>query len=202
MAPEKCLYSIFSKNKKAGDKGKKVFNNQIINLQLYNQNIKQDNNITFLGLRFDKYLTFKNQIIYLKKQGYARLNIIKVLSHKQWKIDQNTLLQIYKTMVRSLFDYSLFIFPLISNKNKRSLQNIQDCALRIIFKKKFDFDTSNLHSLANLETLDSRSKQFISNYFTSACANSNPLIEDLLVEFDKFQINFKNENIVTLLDFI
>ena len=47
MAPEKCLYSIFSKNKKAGDKGKKVFNNEIINLQLYNQNIKQDNNITY-----------------------------------------------------------------------------------------------------------------------------------------------------------
>ena len=89
MAPEKCLYSIFSNNRKAGEKGKKGFNKELLNLKLYNHSIKQDNNITFLGLRFDKYLTFKNQIIYLKKQGYARLNIIKVLSHKHWKIDQN-----------------------------------------------------------------------------------------------------------------
>ena len=202
MAPEKCVYSIFSNNKKAGEKGKKGFNNEKLNLMLYNQAIQLDNDITFLGLRFDKYLTFKNQINYLKKQGYNRLNIIKVLSHKQWKIDQNTLTQIYKTLVRSLFDYSLFIFPLLSNKNKRSLQNIQDCALRIIYKKRYDCEMLPLHNLAEIETLDARSKKLISNYFTSASANSNPIVEDLLEEFEKFQENFKNENIITLLDFI
>ena len=171
-------------------------------MKLYKQTIKQDNNVTFPGLRFDKFLTFKNQIRYLKTQGYNRLNIIKVLSHKQWKIDHNTLIQIYKTMVRSLFDYSLFIYPLLSNKNKRSLQNIQDCALRVIYQKKFDCDMVSLHLTAELDTLEIRSKKLLSNYFISADENSNPLVEDLLVEFEKFQKNFKNENILTLLDFI
>ena len=92
MAPNKCVYSIFSNNRKAGEKGKKGFNNEKLNLNLYSQTIKLDNDITFLRVRFDKYLTFKNQINYLKKQGYKRLNIIKVLSHKQWKIDQSTLI--------------------------------------------------------------------------------------------------------------
>jgi len=162
----------------------------------------QDNNVTFLGLRFDKYLTFKNQIKYLKKQGYVRLNIIKVLSHKKWKIDHSTLLQIYKTMVRSLFDYSLFIYPLLSNKNKRSLQNIQDFALRTIYKKRYDYDMENLHTISELETLITRSMKLLSNYFKSAENNTNPIVEDLFVEFEKFQKNFKNENILTLLDFI
>ena len=101
MAPDKCLYSVFSNNRKAGEKGKKGHNIEKITLKLNNQVINQDNNITFLGLRFDKYLTFKNQTKYLKSQGYNRLNIIKVLSHKQWKVDTKTLIQIYKTLVLS-----------------------------------------------------------------------------------------------------
>ena len=57
-----------------------------MNLKLYQHTIKQDNDVTFLMLGFDSYLTFKNQIRYLKKQCYARLNIIKVLtqSMKNW----------------------------------------------------------------------------------------------------------------------
>ena len=81
MAPEKCIYSIFSNNWKASDKGKKGYKNEFINLKLCKHTIKQDNNVTFLGIHFDKYLTFKNQINYLKKQGFARLNILKVLFH-------------------------------------------------------------------------------------------------------------------------
>ena len=105
-------------------------------------------------------------------------------------------------MVRSLFGYSLFIYPLLSNKNKRSLQNIQDCALRIIYKKRYDFDMESLHTTAELETLDIRSKKLLFNYFKTAENNTNFIVEDLLVEFEKFQSNFKNKNILTILDFI
>ena len=81
-------------------------------------------------------------------------------------------------------------------------QNIQDCALRIIYQKKFDCDMVSLHLTAELGTLDIPSKKLLSNYFISAEDKSNPLVEDLLVEFEKLQKNFKNENILTLLDFI
>ena len=172
MAPEKCVYSIFFNNRKAGDKGKRGFNNEFINLKLYKHTIKQDNNVTFPALRFDKYLTFK---FYLTNNGKS------TKTHCY-----------YKTMVRSLFDYSLFIYPLLSNKNKRSLRNIHDCALRIIYKKRYDFDMESLHTTSELETLDTRSKRLLSNYFKSAENNTNPICEDLLVEFEKFQKNFKN----------
>ena len=35
MAPEKCVYSLFSNNRKAGEKGKKCYNNEFLNLKLY-----------------------------------------------------------------------------------------------------------------------------------------------------------------------
>jgi hypothetical protein len=93
-------------------------------------------------------------------------------------------------MVRSLFDYWLFIFPVQSNKNQRSLLNIQDCALRIIYKKDLILIPKICTILkfpAELETLDSHSKNLLSNYFTSKSVNSKRLSKDLLVEFENFK---------------
>ena len=202
MAPEKCAYSIFSNNRKAGEKGTKGHNKEKLTLNLYNEEILLNNNMIFLGLRFDKFLTFKNQIFYLKSSCNERINIIKTLTHKSWNLDTKTLLQLYKALIRSLLDYSLFIYPLITNKNKRKLQFIQDNALRLIYKKKWDFDSKILHEWANMEDLNTRSKNLIKNYFDQAKTNLNPLINDLLNEFELYENNFKNENIMTLIDYI
>ena len=158
--------------------------------------------MTFLGLRFDKHLTFKNQIAHLKKSCNERLNVLKVLSHHSWYIDKPTMIQLYKSLVRSLLDYSLFIYPIITNKNKRKLQYIQDSALRTILKKKFDYDKDLLHSETNIEKLESRSLLLLSNYFSQGLANKNPLVENLVAEFERFELTFKNNNIITLIDFI
>ena len=164
--------------------------------------ISLDNNPTFLGIRFDKYLTFKNQIDYIFRSCNTRLNILKVLSHHSWHLNTDTLIQMYKSLVRSLIDYSLFIYPTLSNKNKRKIQFIQDCALRIIFKKKWDFDTDLLHDWSKIDKLETRSIQLLKKIFDQASNNENPLINDLFNEFDYFTKNFKNENIFTLLDYI
>ena len=193
MAPEKCAYSIFSNNRKAGEKGTKGHNKEKLTLKIYEKNINLKNDMTFLGIRFDKFLTFSNQISYLKTSCNQRLNVLKTLSHKSWNLDVKTLLQLYKSLVRSLLDYSLFIFPLITNKNQRKLQYIQDNALRTIFKKKYDFDSNTLHLWANIDDLNTRSKNLLKNYFDLAKKNQNPIIKDLLNDFEKFEHNFKNK---------
>ena len=202
MAPNKCFYSIFSNNHKAGELGTKGFNNEKMDLVMYNQLIKLDNNGTFLGFRFDKFLNCKNQITHIKRSCNHRLNVMKTLSHKSWNIDIKTQLQLYKSLVRSLIDYSLFMFPILSNKNKRRLQYIQDSALRIIYKKNFEFDINTLHQWSDLETLENRAINLLRKYFDQGKMNQNPLIAELLNNFEKFEKNFKNENIMTLIDYI
>ena len=41
----------------------------------------------------------------------------------------------------------------------------------------------------------------ITNFFDQAATNSNPLIIDLVKDFSLFINNFKNENIMTILDY-
>ena len=202
MAPHKCMYSIFSQNKKAGEKGKKGFNNENLNIKIYGENITLDNNATFLGLRFDKFLNFKNQIAHIKSSCNNRLNIMKVLAHKSWNINTKTQIQLYKTLVRSIFDYSSFIFPTLTGKSKRKLQFIQDSALRIIYKKNFEFDTTVLHEMAEIETLEERATKLLTTYFDKANINNNQLIENLIEGYDHYNNNYKNENVTTILDFI
>ena len=59
MAPHKCNYLVFSNGTEN--------ESEKLELKLNGIKLKFENNPTFLGIRFDNHLTFKNQIDYLKK---------------------------------------------------------------------------------------------------------------------------------------
>ena len=127
LATNKCSYLVFSNgNQNESEK---------LNLKINNVKLRADNNPTFLGIRFDNHLTFKNQINYLKETCVQRLNIIKILSHKSWCLTKDTLVQVYNVLIRSVLEYSAILAPAISNTNLNTLQVIQNNALRIILKK-------------------------------------------------------------------
>ena len=42
----------------------------------------------------------------------------------------------------------------------------------------------------------------LTKFFDKSAENENPLIKDLVDQFDHFEKNFKNDNISTLIDFI
>jgi hypothetical protein len=75
MAPNKCNYIVFS-----NDKSHK--NGDDLNLKLQGDNILKSESPLFLGIRFDKHLSFKNQLNYLKEACMKRINVLKVLSNK------------------------------------------------------------------------------------------------------------------------
>ena len=104
MAPEKCSYLIFSKNKKTGYSEK-------LDIKLYNKSIpmEPENNTRFLGIRFDKHFSFKNQVAYLKDVCNDRINVLKILSHRSWQINHSTLINIYKLLIRSII-ISIFVY--------------------------------------------------------------------------------------------
>ena len=200
MAPEKCFYTIFSQNLKGGDKGLKGVRKEKFNLYLYGTKLLCNNDPVFLGMRFDKYMSFNNQIAHIKKSCSDRLNIIKRLSHESWKINTKTLIQLYKSLIRSLIDYTFFIFSKISQANLNKLQAIQNNCLRIIYKKKTTFNINTLHELAELDILKVRAEEMKKKILNEAEKNNNPLIHDLLEEYPNYISSKKNLNNVTILD--
>ncbi len=186
LAATKCNYMILSKNKKTGAKDE-------LKLKIGGEFIPkdEDNNIRFLGIRFDFLLSFKHQINYLKDTIRKRMNILKIISHKSWHLNQKTLVNIYKTMIRSVLDYSLFLFPVFSYSNRETLQRLQNNCLRIIVKKnKMEMNVQELHDLCEINFLKERAKNLRLIYIYRALYSNNQLIKELYdgyVDFSKYE---------------
>ena len=114
------------------------------------------------------------------------MNILKIVSHKSWHLDHNTRIQIYKSLVRSLLEYSAFIYDTLSNNMKDVLNAVQYNALRIIYDKDRRFGNKNLLKLANIETIKSRMNNLKLTYINSAIKNKNPIISELVDEYKNF----------------
>ena len=154
--------------------------------------INYDSNPKLLGIIFDESLTFNKQIESIRDKCLGRLNLIKVLSHREWKLSKETLLMLYKTLIRSIIDYSSFIVNVISDTNLKRLQVIQNKAVRCIFKASYDSSTSELCSMSKLNSIKDRlfdlNKKFIERNLNKA-----GLIKQLIDEFIDFNKLNKNK---------
>jgi hypothetical protein len=195
MAPEKCNYQVFSKNKKTGKA-------ETLNIKLYDKPIPKDesNDLRFLGIKFDKFMSFKNQVQHIKDLCLDRLNIIKLLCHKSWKLSPETLVNIYKLLIGSIIEYSMFLFNILSKTHKMNLQRIQNKALRAIYySNRFD-DINELHEKAKLDTIETRTAKLKDSYLKKNLTTNNPLITKMVADFEIFNNITKWRKHKTLLD--
>ena len=64
----------------------------------------------FLGLIFDRKLSFIPHIKYLKAKCLKALNLLKALSHTNWGEDRTVPLQLYQSLIRSKLDYGSIVY--------------------------------------------------------------------------------------------
>ena len=102
--------------------------------QMNGKSIPYTPNPTFLGITFDERLTFKVHFENLRIRALKRLNIIKIFSHKSWHLNKATLTNIYRALMGSIFDYSLFIVACCSNLCIDRIQTTQNRAIRCIYR--------------------------------------------------------------------
>jgi ribonuclease HI len=100
--------------------------------------------VKFLGIIFDKKLTFKPHIMHLRKKCERSLNILRVLSNTSWGADRNCLLRIYKSLIRSKLDYGSVVYGSARKSNLQKLNAIHHSALRLCIGA---FRTSPVESL-------------------------------------------------------
>ena len=85
----------------------------------------------FLGLWWDSHLNFKKHISVLKTQCKEALNLIRVVVHLKWGGDSDTLLMLYRAIVRSKLDYGCIVYGTASNTDLRQLDSIHNSGLRL-----------------------------------------------------------------------
>ena len=176
FATHKCKYMIFEKTNSTTS----------FDLVLYEQKIEKCNEQMFLGIVFDNKLNFSSQIAKITDTCSKRLNLIKILSHKSWKLGPKTLIKVYLSLIRSIFDFSAILNPAISATRLYDIQKIQNNAFRLIFNKPFDTRISTLHELAKVGFVQDRFKHLSLRYILKAINNNNPIIKDAFNEYTRF----------------
>ncbi|GBN59803.1 putative RNA-directed DNA polymerase from transposon X-element [Araneus ventricosus] len=100
-------------------------------LKLNSKIIPFINEIRFLGVVFDKKLSFLPHVKQLRKKCEKSLNILKVLSTTAWGADRVSMLKIYKATILSKLDYGCTIYGSARKSVLQKLDPVHHTALRL-----------------------------------------------------------------------
>ena len=113
-------------------------------MYLYGSVIPVVDDFKFLGLIFDRKLSFIPHIKYLKAKYLKALNLLTVLSHTNWGADRTVLLQLYRSLLRSKLDYGSIVYGSAMKSYLMELDIVHHQGLRLALGA---FRTSPVESL-------------------------------------------------------
>ena len=126
--------------------------------------IKAVNETRFLGLIFDRRLTFKSHIRDLKLRCLKSLDVLKVVGHTDWGADRKVLLQLYQALVRSKLDYGCIVYGSSAKSNLEILDPIHHSGLRLALGAFRTSPTQSLYTEAQETSLHLRRLKLSLNY--------------------------------------
>ena len=104
--------------------------------------------VNFLGIIFDRKLSFLPHLRYLKNKCAKALNLLRV-AHTLWGADQQTLLHLYRSLIRSKLGYGCVVYGSARGSYLQMLDPIQNHALRLCLGAFRTSSSSSLSVLAN-----------------------------------------------------
>ncbi|WP_179116290.1 ribonuclease H family protein, partial [Solemya velum gill symbiont] len=129
----------------------------------------------FLGLVFDPQLSYLPHIKYLVTKCKRSLDILRVLASTQWGCDRDTLLTIYRLLIRSKLDYGSIIYGATRHSYLRYLNSIHHSGLRLSLGAFRTTPIDSLYAAAHEPSLGYRRLQLSLDYITRLRANpDNP----------------------------
>ena len=64
----------------------------------------------FLGVIFDRRLSFVPHLKYVKKKALKTLKILKVVGNTEWGADRKVMHRLYRSFIRSKLDYGCIVY--------------------------------------------------------------------------------------------
>ena len=154
LCEEKSVYSVFTRHN--------VPNMSDIQLGTFSFPFKTQ--VKYLGIIFDKKLTWKPFIESITTKCNKGINFLKMVTKTWWGADVKTALVFYKSYIRSIIDYGCTLYGSASKSTLKSLDIIQNKAIRICLGAMKSSPVDALHVEA-LEPPLSLRREMISERF-------------------------------------
>ena len=126
----------------------------------------------------------------LKTECKEALNLIRVVARLKWGGDRDTLLMLYRAIVRSKLDYGCIVYGTASSTDLRQLDSIHNARVRLALGAFCTSPVSSMYTEANEAPLQERRLKLSMHYYlkTRACTDNpahhalhdfDPTIRDL-----------------------
>ena len=135
--------------------------------------IERTNSLGYLGIHFDRMLTYKTQVESTKLRCNKGLSALKAMALKG--IEQLHLFLLYQSVILSVIDYGLDLTTL-SQSNLLKLDRVQNEAMRVILGTTKDTPIETMRYLLDLPSMETRLKVDQVKAYLNAMQNpKNPL---------------------------
>ena len=105
--------------------------NKSLKLLLDGHPLEKVQDVKFLGMVFDQSLSWNKHIEYINNRCQKRINILKLLTGSKWGTDKETMVLLYKNLIRSIIDYGSIVYQSACKTTLKKLDVIQSQALRL-----------------------------------------------------------------------
>ena len=144
-------------------------------LTLNNVPLPVENEFKFLGITFDKKLSFVAHLKLLKLMCSKSLNLLRVVAHKDWGGDFATLIKLYRSLIRSKLDYGSVVYGSARKSYLQMLDPILNQSLKLCLGAFRTSQTDSLQVEARESSLALRRQKLSLQYLFKMKANTvNP----------------------------
>ena len=159
-------------------------------LTLNSVNIPIVTETKFRGLFFDNKLSYIPHLKYIQAKCLRSMNLLRIVAHMDWGGDRQTLLRLYRCLIRTKLDYGCIVYGAARKSYISMLDPVQNQALRVCLVA---FRTSPVESLqveANEPSLAQRRNKLSVLYALRLASNiHNPVYDDVF--FPRYQPLFE-----------
>jgi hypothetical protein len=130
--------------------------NNAIKIIFNGQTLEWQTTINYLGVQYDKKLTFNNHVEKIQQKADQRLACLRRLCSRKIGMPSNQALIVYKAYIRPCIEWGCEAFLAMSPSNMTELQTIQNKALRICLRRSRCYNTAKLHEESTMPDIQER----------------------------------------------
>lgn len=157
----------------------KASNKPSTGLKFEDIEISWSDEVKYLGVLFDKRITFKSHVDYACNKALKFIRILYPLINRRSSLYIDNKMLLYKSIFRAILTYGAPVWASCAKTHLLKVQRVQNKCLKIIHNLPFFFSTEKLHEAADIELINKFLCK-LSNKFRSKCEFSdNPHIRML-----------------------
>lgn len=138
----------------------------------------------FLGLTLDYKMNWKPHVEHLRTKTTKSLDILKVISHSDWGADRETMLRLYRAIIRAKLDYGCVIYGSATTSTLSKLNPVHHAALRLCTGAFRTSPVPSLYSDAGEMSLQHRRHQLHLQFYVRSMQPHHGTTRGLLQQTD------------------